>query len=634
MKHFRILTAVATLILLPMNLNAQKALEDIKQDPGRSGGVYYAYPVPTEALTPAPKGYKPFYISHYGRHGSRYMLNDMDYQRPLNTLRMAKEANALTPLGLDVLERMEEVWKEAEFHGDELAPLGKRQHRGIAERMFHNYPNLFTGKDARVTARSTTSMRVALSMVAFVERMKELNPEMNLDWETSRANMSYLNSHTKRYDDLKRAPDGWQRDHNRFCARGIDASRFAAALVKDSTFWRPPFNTPNGLMSQLFDVAIDLQDMETPVRMYDIFTPEELYQNWLNGNSWFYHCDADSPFNQGTAIESTRPLLQNIIEEADRAVRGTGETATLRFGHDGNIIPLCAIMHLKDCDARVDDLFAIDRQWRNYEVSPMGANVQLVFYRNDKTGDVVVKFLHNERETSIPVATDMAPYYHWEDVRAFFVKQLAGEVTLAPRNGILNVIGDSYVANHLRPASESWHAKMAEQLGLQYNNYGRNGSCVAFDRTHDGRFNFGPAMWQRYVKMEPKADYVLIIAGHNDADKVGTSRDSLRMFQDSLEVMLTGIEKLCPQARIGYVTPWYVNRPGFAEVTKVIQQVCRKHRIPVLNNCDPKCIVQVRDEEFRQKYFQRRDDTAHLNASGHDLFLPVAKAWFERELLR
>jgi lysophospholipase L1-like esterase len=193
---------------------------------------------------------------------------------------------------------------------------------------------------------------------------------------------------------------------------------------------------------------------------------------------------------------------------------------------------------------------------------------------------------------------------------------------------VLNIIGDSYVANHRRPAEEAWHAKMAAELGLKYNNYGRNGSCVAFDRTHDGKYNFGPAMWVRYTEMSPDADYVLIIAGHNDAGKVGESADSLKMFADSLEVLLTGIEKLCPKARIGYVTPWYVDRPGFAPVCKVIKEVCKRHEIPVLYNYDENCVIQVRDAAFRKKYFQGTNDTAHLNAEGHDLFLPVGKAWF------
>lgn len=193
---------------------------------------------------------------------------------------------------------------------------------------------------------------------------------------------------------------------------------------------------------------------------------------------------------------------------------------------------------------------------------------------------------------------------------------------------VFNIIGDSYVANHRRPVEEAWHYKMAKELGYTYNNYGRNGSCVAFDRSHDGKYDFGPALWVRYTAMSPDADYVLIIAGHNDADKVKENADSLQMFADSLEVLLSGIEKLCPKARIGYVTPWYVDRPGFAAVCKVIQETCKRHAIPVLMNYQQECVIQVRDAEFRKKYFQGKDDTAHLNAKGHDLFLPVAKEWF------
>lgn len=51
---------------------AQASLEEIAATPGKAGGVYYAYPEPEILQTPAPAGYKPFYISHYGRHGSRY----------------------------------------------------------------------------------------------------------------------------------------------------------------------------------------------------------------------------------------------------------------------------------------------------------------------------------------------------------------------------------------------------------------------------------------------------------------------------------------------------------------------------------------------------------------------------------
>lgn len=204
--------------------------------------------------------------------------------------------------------------------------------------------------------------------------------------------------------------------------------------------------------------------------------------------------------------------------------------------------------------------------------------------------------------------------------------------TAQAQKPVMNVIGDSYVANHRQDKSLTWHSKLAAELGMTYNNYGRNGSCIAFDRTHDQKYNFGPAMWQRYKAMDPKADYVIIIAGHNDADKIKNNKDSLQMFRDSLETMLCGIEQLCPKARIGFVTPWYVDRPGFEQVCRVIRKVCRKHRIPVLDNYTDKCIIRVRDDNFRKIYFQGNNDTAHLNEKGHDMFLPVAREWFQRKM--
>ena len=51
----------------------------------------------------------------------------------------------------------------------------------------------------------------------------------------------------------------------------------------------------------------------------------------------------------------------------------------------------------------------------------MAANIQIIFYRKDGSDDVLVKFLLNENETTLPeVKTDFAPYYHWRDVNAYY----------------------------------------------------------------------------------------------------------------------------------------------------------------------------------------------------------------------
>ena len=133
---------------------AQASLDEIAAAPGKAGGVYYAYPEPEILQTPAPAGYKPFYISHYGRHGSRYLISDNDYTAPRDILRRAADADALTPLGRDILSRLDSVWIEAQGRGGELSPLGVRQHRGIAHlipagfRCNRSLYSLFHSRDA------------------------------------------------------------------------------------------------------------------------------------------------------------------------------------------------------------------------------------------------------------------------------------------------------------------------------------------------------------------------------------------------------------------------------------------------------------------------------------------------------
>ena len=76
-------TYILLLLFLAVSANAQKsAWDEIKEDVCIAGGGYCSYPYPRHEvpkLTPAPKGYKPFYMSHYGRHGSRWLHDPAQY---------------------------------------------------------------------------------------------------------------------------------------------------------------------------------------------------------------------------------------------------------------------------------------------------------------------------------------------------------------------------------------------------------------------------------------------------------------------------------------------------------------------------------------------------------------------------
>jgi hypothetical protein len=116
MALFKYIVLSVCLCGIHLNGFAQSTREAILEDIARTGGVYYAYPVKEAIATPPPKGYKPFYISHYARHGSRWIQSEQDYKTVVDIFEKAHQAGVLTALGEDVRKRMALVWEDAEGH--------------------------------------------------------------------------------------------------------------------------------------------------------------------------------------------------------------------------------------------------------------------------------------------------------------------------------------------------------------------------------------------------------------------------------------------------------------------------------------------------------------------------------------
>ena len=84
------------------------------------------------------------------------------------------------------------------------------------------------------------------------------------------------------------------------------------------------------------------------------------------------------------------------------------------------------LLGLDGYDLATDNLEHLVRSgWVNYRIFPMACNVQFIFYRKDANDkDVVFKVLLNENEATLPLKTDMAPYYHWADFRDYYLQRI------------------------------------------------------------------------------------------------------------------------------------------------------------------------------------------------------------------
>lgn len=364
---------------VPVTLPAHHLKEEIMQSPEKMGSIYYAYPTPDGIRTPAPEGYSPFYVSHYGRHGSRWMTSDERYLEVIRVFDTFHEKSGLTALGEDVRLRLQKVWENARGRGGDLTSLGERQHKAIARRLYQQYPQIFRDS-ACISARSSTSVRCIMSMSAFSEQLKELNPSLRITREANRRYMDYIAYTSPELEEFSSDSAAWRTGFRCYEESHIRPERLTATL-----FTNPQeVKDPRGLMMGLYWIASDMQDVELPLSFYDLFEKEELFNIWQSINYRMYICNANAPLNGGVAPESAKSLLKNIIESANHAIRKGTPCATLRFGHDTNLIRLLALMQVEGCSNQETDPDRYYLAWQDFRISPMGANLQLIFSRTDK----------------------------------------------------------------------------------------------------------------------------------------------------------------------------------------------------------------------------------------------------------
>lgn len=430
------------------------AISGIAQDRHQMGSNYYAYPTPTAKYTKAPAGYKPFYLSHYGRHGSRFHQPADHYHALYNTLAKADSAGKLTELGKSLLERAKYLDEYAAPRAGDLTQLGVAQHQGIAKRMVKNFPELFKN-NAYIEAYASTSTRCVVSMAAFLEELRAQKPKLDIHQESGKYLMAFISPLDFGKIIGESNTPAWQKENEKLYSH-VNPARMMNAIFNDSTYVQKNIDAGD-LFSKIYEIGNSLQGSpEIEFSFDDLWTDEDLAARWHAQNAWWYSVLGNNPFGKKEGLENARPLLKNFLDVADKVITADTTapakktaakpakktTATLRFGHDTVIFPFAVLLQLENgtqnTGIETADMENLHKVWRDYEISPMAANVQFVFYKSSKKGaPILVKVMLNETEQKLPVTCDTAalrqnsgtvkncpaaPYYRWEDFRDFYSK--------------------------------------------------------------------------------------------------------------------------------------------------------------------------------------------------------------------
>lgn len=436
MRSVRIQMTMMLLMLATM-LWAQSAYDYIVHHRNFSASNYSIYPDSTKYhQTPPPADKYPFYLSHYGRHGSRYLNNRTGYDTPYKMLCKADSMGQLTALGKSVKQQLQQIISDSEGRWGDLSDIGKQQLRHIASRMIKNYPEIFKG-EAKVQARSTTVNRCVMSMGTAVQQLIAINPHLRIDMNASKRDFWYLNHQDLQLRDSMKS---------KTATRAYDA--FSKPREENPRLMKLLFIQPGSLDKSisskwinyyLLKTALIQQNTQTvdTTQLMSLFTNEDIHQFWQVENAWWYIQHGGSLLNGGHQPYSQRYLLRKMIAEADSCIRLEDPGAQLRFGHETVLLPLACLLGItanphsdhkteNGFDFQTDKLEDLEPNgWWAGLVFPMASNIQFVFYRKDIFDkDVIFKVLLNEQEAKLPIETEIAPYYHWHDFRKYYLKKL------------------------------------------------------------------------------------------------------------------------------------------------------------------------------------------------------------------
>ena len=407
---------------LSLAVTAQTSRTELRAHLDLAAGNYCNYPNPTGHVTPAPDGYEPFYVSHYGRHGARYMTDNNHYKYTISKIDTAKTLGLLTAYGEDVLRRLNIAYEDARKRAGDLTPLGGRQHRAIAHRLCMNYPTLMQ-QPITVKANSSTVRRCMLSMANFCQELMIMNPSLTITMDASEHDMYYIIPNDSIAIPKSETDGPLYEKLDKFRHEMLNGRHQFEMLFTDpervGTF-TDHYKFTNGL----WNIAADMDCLpELGLSFKDLFTDDEYIDGFRAYNASWCLWEGLMPGSQHNYY-AIYPLLRNFLDEAEQMVASGKSGVRLRFGHDSVVLPFSFILGVKEAIGGTDDMEDLHNHFALFRLIPMAGNVQMIFFRKQGSDDILVKFLMNENETSVPLKTDCYPFYHWKDVDAHYRNML------------------------------------------------------------------------------------------------------------------------------------------------------------------------------------------------------------------
>ena len=432
MRLYRILVAALALTLAscsPKVPTVASMQELMTSNPELLDGNYRPYVFTDWSDKAIEKDYEAFYISHYGRHGSRFCTTQRQYDKIYKVLSTAADEDNLTPLGQSFWSEYQNLYEAAKGKAALLTDRGRAEHSALGKEMYTHYSSVFK-PGGKIFACSTTVERVIESMNLFLGSLTAEVPDLDITKRSEEEDFRFLNGNhetnpraTEVDFNNASARNKWQDDWNAL-AKEVDVESFLKTVFKDVTklgFKDNGLDWTYGLYNVLADGPCVGDEFANITR----FIPVNVrYGLWRAYNLRNYKiCGPDCKTTGGRQWALREVLLRDFVDRADEDLEN-GVAARLRFGHDWPCAALLPLMDAKGWNTPEDDPFKVENSFSCSNIT-MATNLQMIFFRPKKgNGDYVVRLLFNGNDVDLPIKHFRKNYYRWNVLRPYLLQRM------------------------------------------------------------------------------------------------------------------------------------------------------------------------------------------------------------------
>ncbi|MDE5903387.1 MAG: histidine phosphatase family protein [Muribaculaceae bacterium] len=338
-----------------------------------------------------PDSLTAVHIDYVARHGARYLTSESKLKSCEKALQTARERGSLTQKGKDFMKLLESVRSNTAGQWGLLSDIGKEQEWRLGREMARMFPTVFsrdeaarkngsaTGYDAGTSVESVASYvpRVVQTMdiftVAIADEYTGIDTQSASGHAYDRLTRFFVTD--KAYDAWRKS-GAWKSVYDDFVARHISTAP-ALRLVGNHSGLRD-----NELRKLTYDIYKVLQGMRAaslPAPTDEWMSEAEYRACWEATNLEKYFQYSISPLSELPA-EGAKSLLYRLLgNSVDFSDDALGRGLTGVFGHAETLLPFFSLLGVGNPAAPVSDYDALASQWSDAELTPLGANIAVVY---------------------------------------------------------------------------------------------------------------------------------------------------------------------------------------------------------------------------------------------------------------